>query len=97
MGGGAKIFELLASEDVNSDKMDLGMSVLAGLRGAHFDNLAGAVLDAHETVLAKRRALHRVGGRCARIGALEGVLMLCRYCQGARNCKLLGPGLWGIQ
>lgn len=81
MGGRAKIFELLAGKDVDGDKMDLGVSVLSGLRGTHFDNLAGAILDADEAVLAERRALHRVGGGSASIGALESVLMLCRYCQ----------------
>ena len=76
MGGRAKIFELLASENVNGDEMDLGVTVLAGFGGAHFDDLAGAALDDDEAVLAERRALHGVGGRGASIGALEGVLML---------------------
>lgn len=76
MGRGAKIFKLFAGEDIDSDEMDLGMSVLSGLRGAHFDDLTWAVLNADKTVLAKRRALHGVGGGGASIGALEGVLML---------------------
>jgi len=57
--------------------MDLGVAVLAGLGGGHVDDLAGTVLDADEAVLAEGRALHRVRGRGAGIGALEGVLMLC--------------------
>ena len=56
-----EIFQLLASEDINSDKMDFSMTVLSGLRGAHFDNLAWAILDDDETVLAEGRALHRIG------------------------------------
>lgn len=76
MGGGAKIFKLLASEDVNCNEMDLRVTVLAGLRSAHFDDLAGAALDDDESVLAKRRALHRIGGGSTSIGALEGMLML---------------------
>ena len=76
MGGGAEIFKLLASEDVNCNEMDLGMAVLAGLGSAHFDDLARAALDDDESVLAKRRALHRIGGGSTCIGALEGVLML---------------------
>lgn len=76
VSGRAEILELLASEDVDGDEMDLGVTVLAGLGGAHLDNLAGAALDHDETVLAERRALHGVGGRGASIGALEGVLML---------------------
>ena len=79
MGGGAKIFKFLAGEDINRDKMDFGVSVLAGLGSAHFDNLARAVLDADETVLTERRALHGIGGRGASISALESVFML-RQC-----------------
>ena len=76
MGGGAKIFELLASEDVNSNEMDLGVAVLAGLGRAHFDDLARAALDDDESVLAEGRALHRIGSGSTGIGALKGVLML---------------------
>ena len=76
MGGRAEVFQFLASEDVDGDQMDLGVTMLAGLRGAHFDDLAGAALDDNETVLAERRALHGIGGGGAGVGALEGVLML---------------------
>ncbi len=51
VGGGAKIFELLAGEDVNGDEMDLSVTVLASLRGAHLDNFAGAALDDHKAIL----------------------------------------------
>ncbi len=51
MGGGAKIFELLAGENVNRDEMDLSVTVLASLRGAHLDNFAGAAFDDHEAIL----------------------------------------------
>ena len=78
VGGRAKILKLLASEDVNCNKMDLGVAVLAGLGCAHFDNLARAALDDDETVLAERRALHRICSGSTGIGALEGVLMLIR-------------------
>jgi len=76
VGGGAEFFKLLASEDIDGNKMDLGVAVLAGLGGGHVDDLAGAALDDNETVLPQGRALHRVGGRGTSIGALEGVLML---------------------
>jgi hypothetical protein len=76
MGGRAQVFELLASEDVDGDEMDLCVAVLAGLGGGHFDNLAWAVLDHHEAVLAQRGALHRVRGRGAGVGTLEGVLLM---------------------
>lgn len=73
---GTEIFQLLASEDIDSDKMDFSVTVLSGLGGAHFDNLAWAVLDDNEAVLTEGRALHRIGSRSAGIGTLEGVLML---------------------
>ena len=78
VGGWAEIFHLLAGEDVDGDQMDLGVTVLAGLGGGHFNNLAGAALDHNEAVLAQGRALHWVRGRGTGIGALEGVLMLWR-------------------
>lgn len=76
MGRWAKFFQLLSSEDIDGDQMDLGVTVLASLRGGHVDDLARAVLDHNETVLSQGRALHWVSGRGAGIGGLEGVLML---------------------
>jgi hypothetical protein len=69
VGRRAKLFKLLAGEDVDSNEMDLGVTVLASLG-------AGASLDHNEAVLAKSRTLHRVGGGSASIGAVKGVLML---------------------
>lgn len=76
MGGRAQLFKLLGGEDVDGNQVDLGVSVLAGLRGGHLDNLAGTVLNHNEAVLPQSRALHgvRLGG--TGIGALKGVLML---------------------
>lgn len=76
VGRGRKIFVLLAGEDVEGDKMDLSVTVLAGLGGGHVDNLAGAALDHDETVLAQGRALHGKGERGAGVGGLEGNIML---------------------
>lgn len=76
VGGWAEILELLASKDVNGNEMDLGVTVLARLGGGHVDDLARAALDHDEAVLAQSRALHRVRGRGAGVGALEGVIML---------------------
>jgi hypothetical protein len=76
VGRRAKLFKLLAGEDVDSNEMDLGVTVLASLRGRHINDLAGASLDHNEAVLAKSRTLHRVGGGSASIGAVKGVLML---------------------
>jgi hypothetical protein len=52
-----KVRYLLASEDVNSDKMDLGVTVLTSLGGGHVDDLARTALDDDVTVLTKSRAL----------------------------------------
>ena len=76
MGGGRQIFELLASEDVERDQVDLGVTVLSSLGGRHVDNLAGTTLDHNVTVLTQSRALHRVGSGGTGIGAVEGVLVL---------------------
>jgi hypothetical protein len=76
VSGGREILELLASEDVQSHQMNLGVTVLARLGGRHVDDLARAVLDHNKAVLAQGRALHRVGGRRAGVGRLEGVFML---------------------
>lgn len=76
MGGGAEFFKLLASEDIDGDEMDLGVTMLASLGGGHVDNLARAVLDNNEAVLSQGRALHGESGRGACVGGLEGVLML---------------------
>lgn len=76
MGGWAKFFELLASEDINSNKMNLGVAMLAGLGGGHIDDLARAVLDNNKAVLPQGRALHWVSGGSASIGRVESVLML---------------------
>ena len=78
MGGRAEFFEFLAGEDVNGNKMDLGVTVLASLGGGHVNDLARAVLDHDETVLSQGRALHGESGRGAGIGRLEGVIMLLR-------------------
>lgn len=61
VGGRAQFFELLSSEDVDTNKMDLGVTVLASLGGRHVHNLAGSALDDNGTVLSEGRALHREG------------------------------------
>lgn len=76
VGGGAEIFKLLASENVKSDKMDLGVTVLSSLGSGHIDDLARAVLDNNEAVLPQGRALHGIGGRGTGVGRVESVLML---------------------
>lgn len=76
VGRGRQIFVLLVGEDVEGNKMDLGVTVLASLGGGHVDNLAGAALDDDEAVLAQSRALHGVRQGRAGIGRVEGNIML---------------------
>lgn len=77
VGRWRKIFQLLASEDVESDQVNLCVAVLASLGGGHVNNLAWATLDDDESVLSQGGTLHRVGGRGAGIASgLEGMLML---------------------
>jgi hypothetical protein len=76
VSGRAQVFELLAGKQIDGDQVDFGVAVLARLGGAHLDNLAWAVLDDDEAVLAQGRALHRVCGGGASVGTLEGVLLM---------------------
>lgn len=45
VGGGGNVFVLLGGEDVGSDKVDLGVTVLTGLGGGHVDDLRGGGED----------------------------------------------------
>jgi len=77
VGGWAQLFELLAGEDINGNKMDLCVTVLAGLGGRHVDDLAGAILDADESVLSQGRTLHGKGlARSSVSSCLEGNIVL---------------------
>lgn len=80
MGGGAEILELLASEDIDGNQVNLGVTVLASLGGGHVDDLARAVLDADEAVLSEGRALHGERQRRTGVSRVEGVFMLEEYC-----------------
>lgn len=78
MGGGAKIFEFLAVEDINGNQMNLGVTVFARLGSGHLHNLTRATLDDDESVLPQSRALHWESSGSAGIGRLEGMFMLFR-------------------
>ena len=88
MRAGAQILQFLASKDINRHQMHFRMSVFAGLGCTHFHNLARAVFDHHEPVLAQGGALHGICGGGAGIGGFEGVLMLYRE----RSLLALGLG-----
>jgi len=86
VSGRAKFFKLLASKDIDGNKMDLSVTVLASLGGGHVNDLAGAVLDNDKAVLPQGRALHGESGRSASIGGIEGMLMLGIVC-GVRHLE----------
>lgn len=90
MGGGGQIFKLLAGEDVESDKVNLSVTVLSGLGGGHVDDLARAALDDNVTVLPQCRALHGVGGRGTGIGTLDIIEYLCRENAVNQNYSEMG-------
>lgn len=93
VGGGGEILKLLASEDVGGDQVDLGVTVLASLRGGHVDDLAGAALDHDVTVLAQSRALHGEGGRGTGISRLEGDIVLLNWISW-KSFEILERGGW---
>lgn len=76
VGRGRQIFKFLSGKDVNSDEMDLCMSVFSSLGSRHVDNFARTTFDDHESVLPQCRTLHGKGRRCTGIGAFEMMLML---------------------
>lgn len=88
VGRRREIFVLLASEDISGDKMNLGVTVFAGLGCRHVDNLAGATFDDNVAVLAQSRTLHGEGKRRAGVGGLEGNIVLHRKASMLIRCIL---------
>jgi len=76
VGRRADVLKLLVGEDVQGNHVNLSVSMLAGLRGRHLDNLARAVLDHDVFVLADGGALLWVGGGGARVSGGEFVIVL---------------------
>lgn len=76
VGRWGQVLQLLASEDVNGDQVDLGVTVLTGLGGGHVDNLTRSALDDNVTVLSQSRTLHWEGQSGTSIGGLKDVLFV---------------------
>lgn len=74
VGGWRQVLQLLAGENVNGDQVDLGVSVLTGLRGRHVDDLTRSRLDDNVAVLSQSRTLHWESQSGTGIGGLKGVL-----------------------
>ena len=57
MGRGTDILVLFVGEDVQSDHVDLGVAVLAGLGGGHFHDFAWTTLfyEKIENIIVKRQ------------------------------------------
>lgn len=76
VGRWRQVLQLLTSENVNGDQVNLGVTVLTGLRSGHVDNLTWSTLDDNVTVLSQSRTLHWEGQSGTGIGGLKGVLKL---------------------
>lgn len=74
VGRWRQVLQLLTSENVNGDQVDLGVTVLTGLRGRHVNNLTRSALDDNVTVLSQCRTLHWEGQSGTSISGLKGVL-----------------------
>ena len=51
VGGWTQVLKLLSSENVDGNQVNLCVTVLAGLGGTHFNNLAGPALDDNVTIM----------------------------------------------
>jgi len=65
MGGRTNIFQFLASKDIDSDEMDLGMAMLSRLGRGHFHNLARTTFYDDVTIFTESRTLNGIGSRRA--------------------------------
>jgi len=72
---GTDIFQFFTSEDIDSNKMDFSVTVLAGLRSRHFDDLARTAFYNDMSVFTESRALHGEGGGRASTCLLKGLVV----------------------
>lgn len=75
VGGWGQIFVLLASEDVDTNQVHLGVTVLTGLGGGHVDNLTWSTLDNNVSVLSQCGTLLWEGQSSTGVGGFKDVLL----------------------
>lgn len=75
MGARNNFLAFFTRENIEANKMDLGMSVLAGVGCRHFDDFAGTALHHHVAILSQSRADHFVSQRVAisKVNVLEDI------------------------
>jgi len=93
--GGTDIFQFLSGEDVSSDQVDLGMSVLASLGSRHINDFARASLDYNVSAFAEGAALHGEGEGSPGGGTLELLLLMLLVVAHGRY-KEVKRGLDGV-
>eukprot|EP00736_Rhodelphis_marinus_P007174 Rmarinus@m.7117 len=71
VSGRNHILKLLVGEDINCDKVTLSVTMLPSLGRTHIDNLAGATLDYHVTILADLASFRGVCQRSTGITGFE--------------------------
>jgi len=81
MSGWRHILVLLAIENIDSGHVNLGVTVLASLRGRHIHDLARVALEHRVAVLSQSTALDWVGEGTSGTGSFEGFVVrhLAKY------------------
>lgn len=82
--GRTDILVLFAIENINTNHVHLGVTVLARLRCGHLDDLARTGLQHDEAVLAQGGALHRERAGRTRIAGIEVGIIKIGHCRCAR-------------
>jgi hypothetical protein len=67
---------LLSSEDINTNQVDLSVTVLTSLGSRHINNLTRSTLNNNMSVLSQGRTLHGVGLGGTGISAFKGVIVV---------------------
>jgi hypothetical protein len=70
---------LPAGEDIGTNQVNLGVTMLTSLGGGHFNNLTRSTLDDDVAVLSQGRTLHGESERGTGISGFEGLLVIVRH------------------